>query len=287
VEPEPEPIVEPEPEPAPEPEPEPEPVVAPEPEAVAEPEPEVIPEPEAEEAPVDTEEAPAPAEEPVEEEEEPVEEEEEEQTYEPAVERKGANSWLVALLALALGVAGGYFLGSYYPYSKLVAPSNEVTVINVQKADVVAEKPAAQPAAETEAEPEPQAEAQQADVKTEPQPAAKPEVKPEAKPEPKPAAQPEAKKAEEPKAEANLDKWSQMDQRVRYGAYRIVGTDKVVKVKEGDNIVKISRRILGPDMECYIEVFNNMKASTPLKVGQEIKIPKLELKKKKKAATAN
>ena len=93
--------------------------------------------------------------------------------------------------------------------------------------------------------------------------------------------------AEEPKAEANLDKWSQMDQRVRYGAYRIVGTDKVVKVKEGDNIVKISRRILGPDMECYIEVFNNMKASTPLKVGQEIKIPKLELKKKKKAATAN
>jgi hypothetical protein len=40
-------------------------------------------------------------------------------------------------------------------------------------------------------------------------------------------------------------------------------------------------------MVCYLEVFNNMKASTPLKVGQEIKIPKLQLKKKKKAATAN
>jgi len=78
-----------------------------------------------------------------------------------------------------------------------------------------------------------------------------------------------------------------MDQRVRLGAYRIVGTDKVVKVKEGDNLVKISRRILGPDMECYLEVYNNIKATTPLKVGQEIKIPKLESKKKKKATTAN
>ena len=78
-----------------------------------------------------------------------------------------------------------------------------------------------------------------------------------------------------------------MDVRVRLGAYRIVGLDKTVKVKEGDDLVKISRRILGPDMECYLEVFNNIKASTPLKVGQEIKIPKLELKKKKKAATAN
>jgi len=74
---------------------------------------------------------------------------------------------------------------------------------------------------------------------------------------------------------------------VRLGAYRIVGTDKTVKAKEGDDLVKISRRILGPDMVCYLEVFNNMKASTPLKVGQEIKIPKLQLKKKKKAATAN
>ena len=78
-----------------------------------------------------------------------------------------------------------------------------------------------------------------------------------------------------------------MDARVRLGAYRIVGTDRTVKVKEGENLVKISRRVFGPDMECYLEVYNNIKASTPLKVGQEIKIPKLELKKKKKATTAN
>jgi hypothetical protein len=78
-----------------------------------------------------------------------------------------------------------------------------------------------------------------------------------------------------------------MDARVRTGAYKIVGTDKVVKVKEGDNLLKISRSVLGPDMECYLEVYNGLKASSPLKVGQEIKIPKLQLKKKKKPQTVN
>ena len=113
--------------------------------------------------------------------------------------------------------------------------------------------------------------------------------------EPKPEVKPEAEtpKVEEKKpvvtdpVPAELDKYSAMDVRVRTGAYRIVGTEKVVKVKEGDNLLKISRSVLGPDMECYLEVYNNVKASTPLKVGQEIKIPKLEWKKKKKTATAN
>ena len=84
-------------------------------------------------------------------------------------------------------------------------------------------------------------------------------------------------------AEDKVDKYSAMDPRVRTGAYRIVGTAQTVKVKEGDNLLKISRRYLGPDMECYLEVYNNLKASSVLKTGQEIKIPKLELKKKKKA----
>ncbi|MDO4986380.1 MAG: LysM domain-containing protein, partial [Prevotella sp.] len=101
-------------------------------------------------------------------------------------------------------------------------------------------------------------------------------------------AEAEAKAKQEAEAKNSIaDKYNAMDVRVRLGAYRIVGTDRTVKVKEGDNLVKISRRVLGPDMECYLEVYNNIKASTPLKVGQEIKIPKLQLKKKKKAATAN
>jgi Na+-transporting methylmalonyl-CoA/oxaloacetate decarboxylase gamma subunit len=35
------------------------------------------------------------------------------------------------------------------------------------------------------------------------------------------------------------DKYDAMDVRVRLGSYRIVGLDKIVKAKEGDNLVKI------------------------------------------------
>jgi nucleoid DNA-binding protein len=78
---------------------------------------------------------------------------------------------------------------------------------------------------------------------------------------------------------ASYLQYDKMDARVRLGAYYIVGTAQVVKVKPGDTVERISRRYLGPDLSCYLEVYNGMKASTPLKVGQEIKIPKLEWKK--------
>ena len=84
-------------------------------------------------------------------------------------------------------------------------------------------------------------------------------------------------KAEEPNPE--WKKYEEMDARVRTGAYRIVGTDHVVKVKSGDTTRRIARRTLGEGMECYIEVYNNVTTQT-LKEGQDIKIPKLELKKK-------
>ena len=77
------------------------------------------------------------------------------------------------------------------------------------------------------------------------------------------------------------DKYEEMDIRVRTGAYRIIGTDHVVKVKPGDNMTRISNRTLGPGMECYIEVYNGIKQGAQLKTDQEIKIPKVELKKKK------
>jgi hypothetical protein len=76
--------------------------------------------------------------------------------------------------------------------------------------------------------------------------------------------------------------YEEMDARVRTGAYRIVGTAYEEKVRAGDNLQKISRRTLGPGMECYVEVYNNMKASTVLTEGQTIKIPKLSVKKIKK-----
>ena len=88
---------------------------------------------------------------------------------------------------------------------------------------------------------------------------------------------------EETKDEAvSLDKWEAMDARIRTGAYRIVGTDTVVKARAGDNFARISKRFLGPGMECYIQVYNGLSAGAVLSAGQEIKIPKIELKKKRK-----
>lgn len=68
-----------------------------------------------------------------------------------------------------------------------------------------------------------------------------------------------------------------MDARVRTGAYAIVGLDQTVTVKAGETLKKISNKFLGPDMECYLEVYNGTKE---VKEGQTIKIPKLVLKKK-------
>ena len=68
------------------------------------------------------------------------------------------------------------------------------------------------------------------------------------------------------------------DARVRTGAYRIVGVAQVVKVSGRQSLQSISNRYLGPGMECYVEALNG---TTSVKAGQSIKIPKLELKKKK------
>lgn len=81
---------------------------------------------------------------------------------------------------------------------------------------------------------------------------------------------------------ADSDKYAEMDNRVRYGAYRIVGTDYEVSAKAGESTARVSKRTLGPDMECYIEVYNGLKPNAVLEAGQSVKIPKLELKKKLK-----
>lgn len=69
------------------------------------------------------------------------------------------------------------------------------------------------------------------------------------------------------------------DPRVRTGAYRIVGVAQIVKVKDGQSLASLSSLYLGPGMECYVEAVNG---KNEVKVGQKIKIPKLELKRKKK-----
>ena len=93
----------------------------------------------------------------------------------------------------------------------------------------------------------------------------------------------EAKKKEEARKQAEKhaaqasSKYDQ-DVRVRTGAYRIIGVSEVVTAREGQNIKSLSQKYLGPGMECYVEALNG---TSLLKPGQKVKIPKLELKKKK------
>lgn len=83
------------------------------------------------------------------------------------------------------------------------------------------------------------------------------------------------KKATSKIASSQYDK----DARVRTGAYRIIGVAQTVTVGTGQTLEQISTRYLGSGMECYVEALNG---TSTVKAGQKIKIPKLELKKKKK-----
>lgn len=103
----------------------------------------------------------------------------------------------------------------------------------------------------------------------------------QSQPAEQPAPQPQAE-AKKP-AEESVDKYAQKDERVRLGAYRIVGLSHEVKVLAGQTFKSICKAHLGPDMECYVEVFNDLPKNPTVKEGQVIKIPKLQLKKKKKS----
>ena len=253
-EPEPEPIVEPEPELVVEPEPEsvvePKPIVEPELEIISEPEPDVEPEPEPVAGP-----EPEPVVE-LEPESVPIVEDVE-QTEELEPSRSYWWLWLLlAIVACVLSFGGGYLLGRHMDKADV---DDEVVMEDSIASEPVVASVATQDTLHNDS------------VNTDTIVPVKPEVVEPVKPV---EHQP---KAEEPNPE--WKKYEEMDARVRTGAYRIVGTDHVVKVKSGDTTRRIARRTLGEGMECYIEVYNNVTTQT-LKEGQDIKIPKLELKKK-------
>ena len=177
------------------------------------------------------------------------EEEIEDEEYE---DQHTDRKWLLWLLACLLALVAGYLLGSYLPLQSFMG-SKEVVVPKEKK--IVTEQSVVNT---------PQSMTDSVEILTDVN-----EV-------------PEVVEPESP-ADMDPDKYEAMDPRVRTGAYRIIGTDHVEKVREGDNLKRIAKRTIGQDMECYIEVYNNLKASSELKVGQEIKIPKLQWKKKKKA----
>ena len=180
----------------------------------------------------------------------------------------GSKSWLWVLIGCVVGLACGYLLGNYFPFTassqepqpqEQVAPAKPVVA---QKDSVLTDS--------LETVGEPAEEAAKAAEAAKPEESAKADA---------------PKAAEDPTAELSA-KYAAKDNRVRLGAYHIVGTDKVIKAKEGQTLGKISRIYLGPDMECYMEVYNDMKASDVLKVGQEVKIPKLVWKRAARAKSA-
>ena len=279
-------------------EPEPEPVEAPvlieEPETVEEPAEEPAEEPVEEPAPEPEPEAiEAPEPEPVQEEvsplldfidsaeeqhsdempdEEEPEEEKEEDDDEDENEYSSSSGkrWIWWLLMSLIAFGAGFLLGRHTGKSASPDVIDAWTVDSIDKdtlaADTAKKDTLAKPVVKQDTLAKPVADT----------PA---KAKPDAKPDtivlrPKP---------DDEKTKDAYKQYNLSDARVRTGAYRIIGTAQVVKVKKGETLNRISARYLGPDMECYVEAYNELKPGAMLKEGQTLKIPQLELKKKKQS----
>ena len=186
---------------------------------------------------------------------------------EPTVKEKSTRiQWLwipIILLLCGLCFGAGYYLGQQKQKPQITSPKN--TTKSTQAQSIVPE--------ESE------------DITIKESPDGTQPVQPEVvqMPEPEPTVVPDEKPQEQQlqqqsEAEPEYKKYEAMDNRVRLGAYHIVGLDHIEKVKQGETLYRISRRTLGPGMECYVEVYNGINSQTPLQVGQEIKIPKLKMK---------
>ncbi len=113
--------------------------------------------------------------------------------------------------------------------------------------------------------------------------AVKEEMKQEEAPAPTSAPVVKEDNQDKPSAEDLIaERYASKDERVRLGAYRIVGTQDEITILPGQTFYSICRAHLGPDMECYIEVYNDLPRNPQLKAGQKLKIPKLKMKKRRK-----
>lgn len=167
---------------------------------------------------------------------------------------------LVTLVLMAASAFGGYWYGAHQPVAPLAKQSKPVVcqvkpvpvATDTLSADMLKGKSAAAPVKEENGSAKAVEE------------------------------EPHSSQPSEAATSANANLYDQKDARVRTGAYRIVGTAKEHKVGKGESLERISRRELGEGMSCYIEVYNDLAADATLKEGQVIKIPKLELRKRKK-----
>ena len=81
----------------------------------------------------------------------------------------------------------------------------------------------------------------------------------------------------EKKETAKVDSFMPLnsDPRIRYGAYNIIGIDRIVVLKKGETMEKYSRKTLGADMVGYFQVLNQRKT---MQAGDTMKVPKVELR---------
>ena len=249
IEPEPAPVVE---EPvAPVVEPEPAPVVEPEPAPVdEEPVAPVVEEPALAVEP----EAPVVKEEPI------IEEEEDEERSQKWCR------WLAAaigvLILMGFSCFAGYEFGKHQQVSNVVVVHDTLYVPEPDSTDIdlPIETEDVQPVEEVKPQPV---------VKKQPVPVVKPAPAPVAKPEAAPVAKPESTEVKAEPAPVAKPK-------PRLGGYRIVGTAEEVVVQEGQTFFSICRVHIGSDKQHYVEQYNGLPRDPQIKVGQVIKIPKLE-----------
>lgn len=195
---------------------------------------------------------------------------------EPVEEATGSSKgsgvfWWVLLVVVLVGGSGyfGYWLASS-------DKSASESLVEVQQPKALSEENDQQQAVKAKTA-KPASEAVEPTAKDTVKPAAPVQT---AATQDKPAAVPVQASQTESAVQKMAAKYDALDTRVRTGAYCIVGEETSVKVKAGETVKIISKRALGPGMECYVEVFNNLSANAELKEGQTIRIPKLELRKR-------
>ena len=88
-----------------------------------------------------------------------------------------------------------------------------------------------------------------------------------------------AEEAKQTEAKAKAEAKEKAKDKAEEKATSKIASSQTVTVGAGQTLEQISTRYLGSGMECYVEALNG---TSTVKAGQKIKIPKLELKKKKK-----
>lgn len=192
---------------------------------------------------------------------------------------KSSKSWIGWLLGMVAVGAAMYFLG-YHNGRQAVGIVEESQVV-AEGTTQVEETQAPVDTIEKNAEAE-KAAAQAAAAKAKADSIAQAEAYAKAEAAKKAAYEAEVKKQQEEALaqEKATDSKTLNNARniVRTGAYNIVGTQQSVIVRKGQTLEKLSKMYLGPGMEVYVMVHNGVAEA---KEGSTLKIPKLQVKKKR------